>query len=407
MGLKKKSPKGEIGVDDNNGRLRLRWRYAGERYSLNLPYAYLPENMHHATLKSTEINLDIMKGCFDPSLEKYNSAPHPPAIPRAQAMPEIRRPDNSLICLDMLVPDFNDWGKNIRNVDVDNAVDYLYVRRLLEKWTGVPVAEIAGRLNEQPWVATTYNRRLTMLQTFFAWLVDNGKLEKNPLKDVCRKRNKKKGKNPRRAPLTDQEIGIFLEAIRNNIYSHPSAFHKHSHYYPFLLFVFSTGVRNAEAIGLRVRHVDLMGKRVEISETFARTLKGSNHAARVQKGTKTENTRWLPLTDDLVGLLHRQIANKQADDFVFPSPKGLSIDDQTLQKRTLKPVLRKLGLGDRDLYAARHSFGTRAARQGVPVTDIAYLMGHTTINTAIRNYIGVTAPSFTLPALELKPQKSS
>jgi len=145
--------------------------------------------MHHATLKATEIKLDIMKGCFDPSLEKYNPAPPAPTIPKAQTVPEIKKPDNSLICLDSLVADFNDWGKNIRNVGVDNAVNYLYVRRLLEKWIDVPIAEIAVKLNEGSWVVSTYNRRLTMLQTFFAWLVDNGRLEKNPLKDVCRKRN--------------------------------------------------------------------------------------------------------------------------------------------------------------------------------------------------------------------------
>ncbi|GEM_PF-6942224 len=117
---------------------------------------------------------------------------------------------------------------------------------------------------------------------------------------------------------------------------------------------------------LRVRHVDLINKQVEISETFARTLKGSNHAARVQKGTKTENTRRLPLTDDLVELMRKQIANKQSDDFVFPFPKELSIDDQTLQKRILRPVLRKLRLGDRNLYAARHSFDTRQLSKEYP-----------------------------------------
>lgn len=31
-------------------KIRLRWRYAGERYSLKLPHAYLPENLHHCTL---------------------------------------------------------------------------------------------------------------------------------------------------------------------------------------------------------------------------------------------------------------------------------------------------------------------------------------------------------------------
>jgi len=57
MGQKLKAPKGEISVTNCQGRIRLRWRYAGERYSLNLPFAYEPENMYYAAVKVTEIKL--------------------------------------------------------------------------------------------------------------------------------------------------------------------------------------------------------------------------------------------------------------------------------------------------------------------------------------------------------------
>lgn len=400
MGLKKKSRKGEISIENNNGRIRLRWRVSGERFSLNLPFDYLPENMHHATIKVAEIKLDLAKGCFDATLEKYSPKIETLQVNKAEIIvPANTQVDNLPVLLGDLVKDFNNWAKNIRNVDIDNVVDYLYLRRVLERWLDIEISKIAFQLNTADWSISTYNRRLTMLQTFFTWLVENGKMNANPLKDVRRRRNRKKQKNTKRTPLNIDEIRLILDAIKNNTFCSKSSFHKHSHYYPFLLFIFSTGVRNAEAVGLRVKHVDLTKKRVEISETFARTLKGSNHSARIQKGTKTENTRFLPLQKELITLFKRQILGKQPDDFVFPSPKGLSIDDQMLQKRILKPILGKLGLDERDLYAARHSFGTRAAKQGIPVTDIAYLMGHSTINTAIRNYISVEAPSYKLPSL--------
>ena len=70
MGHTKKVPKGEISISSSRGWIRLRWRFGGERFSLNLPYRYLPENLHHGAVKATEIKLDIMKGCFDPTLEK-------------------------------------------------------------------------------------------------------------------------------------------------------------------------------------------------------------------------------------------------------------------------------------------------------------------------------------------------
>jgi hypothetical protein len=58
MGQKPKTPKGEISITNFEGRVRLRWRYAGKRYSLNLPYAYLPENLQNASIKVAEIKLD-------------------------------------------------------------------------------------------------------------------------------------------------------------------------------------------------------------------------------------------------------------------------------------------------------------------------------------------------------------
>ena len=181
MGQKLKTSKGEISISSFQERIGLRWRYAGERYSLNLPYAYLPENLHHGTVKVTEIK-------------------------------------------------------------------------------------------RENWSVTTYNRRLGYLTTFFTWLVSKRVIDLNPLQDVCRKREKKRKKNPRRIPLEEGEILAFLEAIKNNTYCHPSSAVKHSYYYPFLSFIFYTGVRNAEAIGLRVRHVDFDNKTVEISEAFARTV---------------------------------------------------------------------------------------------------------------------------------------
>lgn len=400
MGQKLKTPKGEISITNFEGRIRLRWRHAGERFSLNLPYAYLPENLNHASVKATEIKLDILKGHFDVTLAKYKPTPKSCDSPSGEeesksTINEIKLP----VFLNNLVEKFNDWGNNFRNVDVDNSIDYLYTRKLLEKWINVPIDQLVHKLNGENWAATTYNRRLTYLSNFFSWLTGLGIIERNHLQDVCKRKDKGKKKNPRRIPLDEQEITTFLNAIKSNEFCAACSSVKHSYYHPFLSFIFYTGVRNAEAIGLKVKHVDLTNKHVEISEAFARTVKGSNHAARIQKGTKMENVRYLPLNEQLTAILCKQIEGKQSNDFVFPSPKGLCINDTTLEKRILKPVLKKLGFGDKDLYSARHSFGTRAIQQGMPLTDVAYLMGHSTIETASRNYVHITRVAKALPTI--------
>lgn len=399
MGQKSKTPKGEISVTNCEGRIRLRWRYAGERYSLNLPLAYEPENLHLATVKVTEIKLDMLIGCFDTSLKKYGYSDNPKSIKAKSGHLEALEKSEKLVHLHELASKFNEWGKNIRNIDVENSIDYLYIRRWLEKQINIPVHLIPEKLNNEIWAVTTYNRRLSYLNTFLAWLVESAIIERNPLKNVCKKREKSKKKCLRRKPLEEKEIVTFLEAIKNDTHCPSSSRFKHSYYYPFLVFIFHAGVRNAEAIGLRVKHIDFANKQIEISETFARTVKGTNHAARIEKGTKMQNTRYLPLSIELSEILEVQVKNKKPDDFVFTSQQGLSIDDRMLQRRIVKPVLKELGFGDRDLYAARHSFGTRAVQQGMALTDVAYLMGHSNIETAIRNYVSVTRQAPVLPTI--------
>ncbi|WP_121357055.1 site-specific integrase [Flavisolibacter nicotianae] len=398
MGQKLKTPKGEISITNCEGRIRLRWRYAGERYSLNLPYYFNPENLHFANVKVAEIKLDILRRSFDTSLEKYGYLPTTKPIKAKKDLSEATKQEK-LLFLNDLAAKFNEWAKHFRNVDIDNSIDYLYIRKWLEKRIQVPIYSIAERLNSEIWAVTTYNRRLSYLNTFLTWLVDSGIIERNPLKDVCKKREKRKIKCSRRNPLQENEIVSFLDAIKNDTHCPTSSRFKHSHYYPFLAFIFHTGVRNAEAIGLKVKHIDFESSQIEISETFARTIKGTNHASRIEKGTKMQNVRYLPLSTELSILLEPLLENKKSEDFVFVSPKGLTIDDKMLKRRVLKPVMEKLGLGDRDLYAARHSFGTRAVQQGMVLTEVAYLMGHSTVETTMRNYVSVTKPATSLPII--------
>ncbi|CAL1517839.1 site-specific integrase [Chitinophaga sp. MM2321] len=399
MGHKSKNLPGEISITNHKGRIRLRWRVNTERYSLNLPYSYTDSNLHHATVKVTEIKLDILKGCFDPSLEKYKEE-----IRLLKPKKQVEQPKEATSkheLLKQLVPRFNFWTKHIRNIDIDNSFDYLYTRRLLEKQGNLPVDEIVICLNRDQVAPTTFNRRLGFLKSFLTWLQNKSEITYNPLADVSRRKVKKKVLD-RRKPLSEDEILSFLNAIQENTYCPSNSRFKHAHYYPFFLFIFYTGVRNAEAVGLRVKHINLTANTVEISETFARSVKGTSHVARIRKETKTDNVRYLPLNEELRLLLIKQIKGRKEDDFVFPSPRGMCIDDHMLQRRIYKPVMKALGFGDKDLYAARHSFGTRSIQQGISVTDTAYALGHSTIETAVRTYVHVEKPTTALPSISRK-----
>ena len=278
---------------------------------------------------------------------------------------------------------FEFWVKQYRNMDCDRDIDYQSTRSMMRRWGKFDENSVVDRLSREPIAAGTYNRRLSLLKAFFQWTKKNKITTVNPMEDVLH-RKVRKVDNASRKPFTEEEIQRILEAFKNDTFCNSSTA-KHSYYYPFVYFIFATGVRNAEAVGLRVQNIDLDNKVIHIRESLSRSIKGTHHAARTRKGTKNGKQRVLPLSDKLQEILLPLLLNKKADALVFTSPKGLAIDDNQFQKRIFRKVLQGLEIEHRVLYACRHTFGSRCIQSGITPVITAFLMGNSP-QTALRNY---------------------
>jgi len=93
----------------------------------------------------------------------------------------------------------------------------------------------------------------------------------------------------------------------------------------------------------------------------------------------------LPLTEDLLTVIQPLLIDKHSDSLIFQSFSGGAIDDRMFLRRVFKPVLKSLGIADKDLYACRHTFGSRCIDQGMSPVMTAFLMGNNP-ETALRNY---------------------
>lgn len=363
----RKNTKGSVSIIQDGQRIRLRWRYQQKRYSLNL-FSFTKVNLLHAKRVAFEIERDILNGHFDQTLTRYK-----PASVQETLLP-IKKP---------LVEHFEEWVRVYRNMDCDRDIDYQSTRSMMKRWGRWDESTFVQHFGKEAIGARTYNRRLTLLKSFFQWTKKNGITKENPLEDVL-PRKAKNTEKANRKPFTEEEIRRILEAVKNDTFCRCTNF-RHSHYFPFLYFVFATGVRNAEAVGLRVQHVDIAGGYIHIKESLARSIKGTNPAARVRKETKNGKHRVLPLTDDLRILLFPLLQNKKPDALVFLSPKGNAIDDNQFQKRIFRKVLQKLGIEHRVLYACRHTFASRCLQAGFTPVSTAFLMGNNP-QTMLRNY---------------------
>jgi integrase len=382
MGIKKaaKNLKGSVSIENYRNKIRLRWRYQSKRYTLNL-FTFNPHNLLQAKKLAVTIENDLVTGLFDSTLEKYRTGGLVKTPPRQE----------SIITL------FEQWALEYKNRDCEKHINYHAVRNMMKRWEPFKASEILKKLNGTSINERTYNRRLTLLKGFAAWLVKQKITAINYLEDVQPKQTKK-ANDPKRKPFTPAEITLILDAVKDNKFCPKCSQFKHSHYYPFLYFIFKTGVRNAEAIGLRVQNVNYEKKVIEISEVLARSLKGTHASARIRKETKNGKIRQLPLTDDLRELLEKQASGKQGNDLVFTSPKGKAIDDRMFQRRIFRTVLEGLNIENRVLYACRHTFSSRCMESGLSPVTTAFLMGNNP-ETALKSYTHQLSLPENLPSI--------
>jgi integrase len=362
-----KNYKGAVTISDADGRIRLRWRYQSRRYSLNL-FQYSRKNFALARKTALQIELDMVQGSFDCSLAKYKGEELLPETGHAKS----------------IVQSFEGWAKNYKQLDCDVNIGYYTIRNMLCRWGDIGEFQLLQKLNQENLAPKTYNCRLSVLRHFSDYMVRSGLWKSNPLEGVC-PRKLKRTKPGSRMPFTVQDIERILDAVRTNQFSSKASRYPHAHYYPFLYFIFKTGVRNAEAVGLRAGAVDWEARVIHIRETLARSTRGTHAGARVRKETKNGKERKLPLTPDLAEVLAPLMEGKNADDLLFTSFSKKAIDDRMFQRRVFKPILKGLGIQERDLYACRHTFGSRCISEGISPVMTSFLMGNNP-ETALRNY---------------------
>ncbi|SDF14935.1 Site-specific recombinase XerD [Mucilaginibacter pineti] len=439
----KRNAKGEVSIINDNGMIRLRWSYKRERFSYNTGFRFDDEkNQYHAYLKAAAIKLEILDGCFDRTKYKADTVEYcplniinakevvksaeitPVAIDttisfnhaltacNASANEELNLPASdskffqyietlfaNYSCKEVIPPGksailekFDQWSTAIRHKDITRDNRYKSLRSKLFTWHYTSVSDLPALLDTENLSFGTYNEYLGLYRKFFEWITDTKLIAYNPFKHVMKRIDPGLPDPIERSALTPDVITAILKAFKNNTFGK-----YHHRYYDFLYFIYATAARNAEAIGLKRKYVDLENRTITIAECFARSIHGTHHNARVWKKTKTQNIRKLKMSEGLYQVLLPLCQGKAGDDLIFTSVNKNCVDDALLLRTAFRTVLAGLGIDYRVLYTARKSLATEALRQGMNVNSIAYILGHSTLKTAFAFYIEKQEALETLP----------
>jgi len=346
----------KINPTNNNGSIQLKFSVSGTRYSFNpIPGGIYEDSRDMATAQSicTRIQNDILAEHFDSTLNSYR------LVPKSEPQKKSFKTWLEL------------WDFWVDTLDLaeDTKADHYY-------WTRVMVAKSNPRLSDTSWIPdlapSTIRSRLSLLKACSRWAVGHGYLDANPWVGF----KVKKVKPTPIKPFTREEIAKIAEGF-DLVFPH---------YAPFVRFLLLTGCRISEVIGLRWLDVDFDRRSIIIQENLTIDRSGNGYR-RIRKPTKTGSIRHLPINDVLMATLQSVRPEKpKGSDLVFTSVEGKPIDSNNFRSRYWKPLLAQIQVEYRKIHTTRHSLASHAIHQGKPLTEIAYLLGHSDTRMVMQTY---------------------
>jgi len=183
--------------------------------------------------------------------------------------------------------------------------------------------------------------------------------------------------------LTPEEARAFLEAAKENRLE------------ALFVLAITTAARQGELLGLTWDRVDLDGCTINVRQALQR-LNGQYQIVE----TKTpQSMRSIALTSMAVASLRRHLERQEMEknqlgsawnnnlNLVFTTHVGTPLDRNNVRRRELQSVLKWAGLPlHLRFHDLRHITASLALAQGMPVTAVSEMLGHTDAATTLRVY---------------------
>ena len=202
----------------------------------------------------------------------------------------------------------------------------------------------------------TVNRKLSVLRSYYKFLVRNGIREVSPLKE--HKALKMAAKVP--MPFSEDEV---LEVLEGDFYpdTYLGILQK-----TLLNLFYYTGIRRSELIDLKYTHVDL-------DQGVIKVLGKRNKERLIPL--------LFPMKKLLIALLKRQDEEQisRESNLFFISPKGKKLTEAFVYQTVKKYFSEVTTKTKKSPHVLRHSFASHLLDQGAGINSIKELLGHSSV----------------------------
>ena len=283
---------------------------------------------------------------------------------------------------------FGDWADKWlattanRKPKTRESYESIVHKHLRPRFGKAPIAAIdyptvlafVAELQSGGMAAKTVRNIRDVLRLIFKLAVRSGALKSNPVEDVPVGRT-------HRAEMVFLEPEQIMELARE-VAQPPARYRRgerrvdgYPEYGLFVRFAAFTGLRAGELVGLRMKDLHLVKRRVYVHQSASEAYGQLQIVA-----TKTYERRSVPIPRSLIDELAFQVGGLGQDDFVWQSPEGGPFRYSNWMKRHFKPAVERAGVpaGTR-FHDLRHTYAALLIAQSAHPRAIMERMGHSTI----------------------------
>jgi integrase/recombinase XerC len=246
--------------------------------------------------------------------------------------------------------------------DLSMFQEFLEEQNPKASWTAVEAEDVREwviyLMDERKMSASSVNRRLSAMRSFYKYLRRVGRVSINPMEKVVAPKKKRSLPYYVRESEMDRLLELTAEdrsfkGIRDRL---------------VLMMFYETGIRRAELLGMTDASVDLMAKQIKVTG-------------------KRNKQRIVPFGEELEREINAYRAAREetlgqcAFPALFVTEEGTAMNETQVSKIVKENLSKVTTIKKRSPHVLRHSFATAMLNNKADLTSIQKLLGHESVAT--------------------------